>query len=128
MNLLLDTCVVIWLASEPSRLSGIARRLIDDTDNDLAVSHAAVWELVLKSGAGKLALPMPVRAWLAEQQRRWGFQYLPISLEHFLRTDEIHRHHADPFDRLMIAQAIIDGLTVVTPDSEFSKYPVHAAW
>ena len=128
MRLLLDTCVLLWLAAEPDRLSPLARGLVDDPDSDLVVSHAAVWEIALKSAAGKLALPVPPRAWLAEQHGVWGFDYLQVSLEHIFRTGEIPHHHVDPFDRLMICQAIVDGLTIVTPDGEFPRYPVHVIW
>lgn len=128
MRLLLDTCVVLWLAAEPGRLSSIARQVIDDEESDLVVSHASVWELALKSGAGKLILPTPLRTWVEEQHREWGFEYLPIGLEHILRTCELHRHHVDPFDRLIIAQAIVDGLAIVTPDERISGYPVHVIW
>ena len=128
MKLLLDTCVLIWLPSEPDRISAIARELMDDRENDLVVSHASVWEIALRSAAGKLTLPIPPRAWLAEQRATWGLEYHPVTLEHILRTGEIHRHHADPFDRLLICQAIVDGLAILTPDGLFSKYPVHVIW
>lgn len=128
MRLLLDTCVLLWLTAEPDRLSPLARDLVDDPGNDLVVSHAVVWEVSLKSAAGRLALPAPPRAWLAEQHGVWGFDYLPVSLEHILRTVEIPRHHVDPFDRIMICQAIVEGLTILTPDGEFPRYPVHVVW
>jgi PIN domain nuclease of toxin-antitoxin system len=128
VKLLLDTCVLLWLSAEPDKLSAAARDGIDDEANDLLVSHASVWELALKGSAGKLSLPAPLRTWLADQQLEWGFHYVPISLEHLLRTEEIHRHHADPFDRLIICQGIVDQLAVVTPDSKFSEYPVRVLW
>lgn len=128
MRLLLDTCVLLWLAAEPDRLSDLARQVVDDVDNDLAVSHVSVWELALKNGAGKLNLPAPLRTWMDTQHREWGFEYLPIGLEHVMRTCELHRHHVDPFDRLIVAQAIVDGLAIVTPDDKISSYPVHVIW
>ena len=128
MNLFLDTCVLLWLTVQPRKLSALARNAIDDEENNLYVSHATVSEIALKSAAGKLDLPMPLRSWLDYQHREWGFEYVKIGLEHLLRTAELHRHHADPFDRLLIAQAICDGFAIVTPDIEIAKYPVHVVW
>lgn len=128
MKLLLDTCALLWLAAEPKKLSKAAKRVIDDDGNDLFVSEASVWELALMHQAGKLSLPAPLRTWLAEQRRAWRFDYAPIALEHLLRTEEIERHHADPFDRLIICQAIVDDLAIVTADAKFKEYPVRVLW
>ena len=128
MRLLLDTCVLLWLSAEPEKLSVPAREAVDDESNDLLFSHVSVWEIALKSSAGKLALPAPLRMWLADQQREWGFDFLSVSLEHLLRTEEIHRHHADPFDRLIICQGIVERLAIVTPDEKYLEYPVRVLW
>ena len=126
--MLIDTCVLLWLAAEPDNLSTLAKKVLDDPQNDLVVSHASVWELALQTSAGKLRLPAPLRSWLSVQRQEWQFNYLPMDLEHILRTQEIRRYHADPFDRIIISQAIVEGCAVVSPDAQSPRYPVHVIW
>ena len=128
MKLLLDTCSLLWLTQEPQRLSAASRAAIDRPGNDLLVSHASMWEMSLKSFAGKLVFSTPLRRWLALQRAEWRFEYLPIREEHILRTLEIERHHADPFDRMLVAQALAENLPLVTPDASIAKYPVQIIW
>jgi PIN domain nuclease of toxin-antitoxin system len=128
LTILLDTCVLIWLTQEPVRLSEKSKELLERSDNELLVSHVSVWEMLLKTHAGKLSLPLPLRKWLSEQQGIWGFSYLAITLEHLLRTGEIERHHGDPFDRLLVSQSIVEDLSIVTPDPWIARYPVHVIW
>ena len=115
VKVLLDTCTFLWLTQEPEKLSNTCRAVIDDPSTILLVSHASVWEIVLKIQSGKFFFPMPFRKWLDEQKSVWGFEYLPVNLEHLLRTGEIEKHHGDPFDRIIIVQFI-------------AKYPVHSIW
>jgi len=126
--LLLDTCTLLWLTQELDRLLGECRGGIGDLANDLLVSHASIWELALKTLAGQLSFSAPLRMWLAEQRGTWRFDYLPITGEHILRTLEIERHHQDPFDRLLVAQAMEANLPVVTPDPAIARYPVQVIW
>ena len=128
MNILLDTCTLIWLPQEPERLSEKSRTIIENPDNELLVSHVSVWEMLLKTQAGKLSFPVPLRKWLSDQQNTWDFRYLNISLEHLLRVEEIERHHSDPFDRLLVTQAIVENIGIVTPDPWIAKYPVQVLW
>ena len=128
MTLLLDTCALLWLTQEPARLSAASHQALDDSENELLVSHASVWELALKTLAGKITFSPPLRRWLAAQQAIWHFGYLPVSEEHILRTLEIERHHSDPFDRLLVAQALERNLPLVTPDPMISRYPVQVIW
>ena len=128
MILLLDTCILLWLAQEPDRLSDSARAAIDESDNELVVSHASIWELALKTLAGRLSFSPPLRRWLTEQKGIWRFDYLAITEEQILRTLEIERHHLDPFDRLLVAQALDRNLPIVTPDPSISRYPVQVIW
>ena len=128
MNILLDTCTLIWLTQEPERLSEKSRTIIENQDNELLVSHVSVWEMLLKTQAGKLSFPVPLRKWLSDQQNTWDFRYLNISLEHLLRVEEIERHHSDPFDRLLVTQAIVENIGIVTPDPWIAKYPVQVLW
>ena len=128
MNLLLDSCTLIWLASEPGRLSAEASAAIDDPASVLHVSHASLWEIALKHGAGKLALPDSPRVWWSEQVRRWGFIEIPLTAEVLLAGSELPSHHKDPFDRVILAQAQLAGLRVVSPDPAFPAYGVALIW
>jgi PIN domain nuclease of toxin-antitoxin system len=101
---------------------------VDDAANELLLSDAAVWEMALKAAAGKLTFPVPLRVWLVDQRATWHFDYVPIRQDQILRTLELERHHTDPIDRLMIAQALTDDLSIVTPDGFISKYPVRVVW
>ena len=128
MNLLLDSCTLIWLAGEPAQLSAAAKAAIDDPTSVLQVSHASLWEITLKHGAGKLTLPEAPRNWWAEQVRRWGLVELHLSAEALLRGSELPRHHKDPFDRVILTQAQMEGMTVVSPDGDFPAYGVPVLW
>ena len=113
-------------ASEPDRL--LINLPIDDPAAVLHMSHASLWEIVLKHGAGKLALPDPPRAWWGEQVRRWGLIEIPLSAEALLTGSELPAHHKDPFDRVILAQAKIAGLPVVSPDAAFPPYGIPLVW
>ena len=128
MNLLLDSCTLIWLASESGRLSEAVTAAINDPASVLHVSHASLWEITLKHGAGKLALPDPPRHWWGEQMRRWGLVELPLSAEALLRGSELPPHHKDPFDRVILAQAQMEGMRVVSPDGAFPAYGISLLW
>jgi PIN domain nuclease of toxin-antitoxin system len=128
VDLLLDTCAIVWLSAEPARLSKKARLAIDADDAKLFASDASTWEVCLKWQATKLVLPAPPRQWLAEQARIWQTVRLALDLEHFYRTTELPPLHKDPFDRLLVAQAIDEGLTIVTPDPAIRAYPVSVLW
>jgi PIN domain nuclease of toxin-antitoxin system len=128
VNLLLDTCALIWLASEPARLGKSAVAAINDQAAVLHVSHASLWEIILKHGAGKLTLPEPPREWWADQIAKWSLIELPLTTESLLRGSELPPHHKDPFDRVILGEAIIHGLQVVSPDGEFAPYGVSLVW
>ena len=128
MNLLLDSCTLIWLASESGRLSVAATAAINGPASVLHVSHASLWEITLKHGAGKLALPDPPRHWWGEQVWRWGLVELPLSAEALLRGSELPPHHKDPFDRVILAQAQMGGMKVVSPDGAFPAYGISLLW
>jgi PIN domain nuclease of toxin-antitoxin system len=128
MKLLLDTCTLVWLTAEPELLSGEAAAALDDESNSLYLSDASVWELCLKWQVGKISLPRPPRNWTEEQSRRWSLAGVPISRIHLFRVTELPEHHRDPFDRLLVAQAIQESLTIVTPDAWIRRYPVATLW
>jgi PIN domain nuclease of toxin-antitoxin system len=119
MPLLLDTHVVLWwLVDDPGLSEAIKDSL--DHDPDVYVSTATVWEVAIKQALGKLVGP----ADLPEQVRDSGFRSLPIADEHAIVAARLPLHHRDPFDRMLIAQAVVEGLTLVTRDPEIQKYAV----
>ena len=128
MILLLDTCAFIWLTQEPAKLSAAARSAIDDPANTLAFSHASVWEMHLKHQAGKLNLPDSPRHWLPQQMTAWNIREWPIRLAAIQRTSDLPDLHRDPFDRLLVAQSLEDGLAIVSPDPFFPGYGVTVVW
>lgn len=119
MNLLLDTHALLWwLADAP--LEREAAEAIADPGTLVAVSAASVWEAVIKASIGKLQVPGPLDQAAADE----GFDPLPVSLAHAERAGRLPMHHRDPFDRMLVAQAIAEGLTVVTRDPAFALYDV----
>ena len=120
MRLLLDTHVLLWWLSDEEKLSSEARDAIADPENTIYLSAVVVWEIRIKEAIGKLSLPDAFIETLARQ----AFVELPITVEH---ADEISRLpdiHRDPFDRLLIAQAVVEDLTIITRDSVIPDYPV----
>lgn len=128
MRLLLDTHTFLWLAEAPDKLSPTVRGLILDPDTVLILSVISLWEILIKSALGKLSLRLPLRRLLTEQQNTNGLHILPVTLDHVLALDGLPLHHKDPFDRLLIAQATVEGLTLASVDHVFSHYPVALVW
>jgi len=128
LKLLLDTCAFIWLVSTPAQLSQPAVAAIESPATELFLSDCSVWEICLKWEAGKLQLPKPPRLWIEEQRSLWRLGAVPIGRFHLYRVSELAAHHRDPFDRLIVAQAIEEGMTVVTPDLWIARYPVAILW
>ena len=124
MKLLLDTHIFIWWADQPEKLSAAALSALEDEANELVLSVASVWEMQIKIQLGKLKLSLPLKELVKNQQETNDLMVSPVALTHVLALDALPFHHKDPFDRLLIAQSISDGLTVVTADSQFSAYSV----
>ncbi len=124
MRLLLDTHALLWAAREPGRLPIRARTAVADPANDVWASAASAWEVAIKRQLGKLTAP-PVTPELVTHLR---FRPLPISLEHAGAVEQLPLHHHDPFDRVLIAQAQVEGLTLVSGDSAIGAYDVSLLW
>ena len=124
MRLLLDTHVLLWSFLSPERLSPHARDVLSGPENQVFVSVASAWEVAIKQSLGKLELPDDAERWLPEMLRRSGASLLDIGLRAALRVRALPLHHNDPFDRMLIAQALEDGFTIVTRDKSFSSYGV----
>ena len=128
MRLLLDTHVLLWWHDQPARLTETAYSAINDLGNDVFLSVVNGWEIQIKAQLGKLTLPKPLRVLLQEEQATNGFRVLPVTLEHVYALDSFPLHHRDPFDRLLIAQAHQEGLTLVTHDPQLAAYAVSLLW
>lgn len=128
MTLLLDTHAFIWFDADHSRLSSRASRLLADPANVLLLSVASVWELVIKSLLGKLTLRDTVQNVVGEQVAKNAVRLLDIRVDHVFAVATLPPAHKDPFDRLLAAQAIAEGASLVTADSVFSQYPVPTEW
>ena len=125
---LLDTCTLIWLATEPERLSPTSVEAIDATDSVLLWSDISSLEIVLKWSAGKLVLPDPPRHWLEGQIDAWGLECLGLTRSDIYRASELPAHHRDPFDRLLVSAALGRNATILTPDEAVRQYPVSCRW
>lgn len=123
MRLLLDTHAALWAVSEPEALSATAREAIVGAE-EIRLSVVSPWELVIKSALGKLVLLRTVEDICRELEREFGAQSLAVTLAHVLEVGRLAPHHGDPFDRLLIAQARVEGLTIVTRDHVFAEYGV----
>ena len=128
MNLLLDTHAFIWWSIDPDKLSPGARAACEDAANQLMLSVASVWEMQIKAQLGKLRLPAPLAALVDHQASRNGLGLLAIELPHIYALQDLPQHHRDPFDRLIVAQATVAGLTIVTADRAFASYAAPVLW
>ncbi|MCK9540476.1 MAG: type II toxin-antitoxin system VapC family toxin [Novosphingobium sp.] len=121
MKLLLDTHVLLWAAGDPQRLSAEARKLLDDSDTELFFSAASLWEIAIKSGLGRPDFSVNARL-LRRGLLDNGYSELPIASEHAVAIDALPDVHKDPFDRILIAQAIVEGITLLTTDEAVAQY------
>ncbi|HUI27905.1 MAG TPA: type II toxin-antitoxin system VapC family toxin [Candidatus Kryptonia bacterium] len=128
MRLLLDTHVFLWWVSDVPEISRRARSAIASPGNDCLLSVASCWEMAIKVGLGKLKLPAPIERFIPEQLAANAFGLLGIDLRHTARVAHLAFHHRDPFDRLLVAQAIEDGLALVSADRVFRKYGIKRVW
>jgi PIN domain nuclease of toxin-antitoxin system len=122
MKLLLDTHLLLWAAGEPQRLSKRARTLIDNPDNELLFSAASLWEVAIKRGLGREDLKVDARL-LRRGLLDNGYRELPIMSDHVVATESLPLIHKDPFDRILVAQATVEGITLLTVDSLVLQYP-----
>jgi len=128
VRLLLDTCTFLWLASEPARLSQRATACLADSRNEVLLSSVSAWEISVKYEIGKLSLDRPPERFVLDERRRHFVDCLTLDEESALYVHRLPPHHRDPFDRMLVCQAIVGGLTLVTPDPEIARYPVRTLW
>jgi PIN domain nuclease of toxin-antitoxin system len=124
MKFILDTHVWLWMIADPDRLSSTTARLMEHQENELLLSAASSWEIAIKYSLGKLDLPSDPSRYVPEQILETGVTPLPVEHSHALRVASLPRHHQDPFDRLIIAQAELEQATLITADQKFSQYGI----
>ena len=122
MSYLLDTHSLLWFWMSPEKLSKRIKDIL--ADDDVLVSHCNIWEIALKFEKGKLLLPIKASKEIINYVQDNDFELLPIETDHILKSVALPNHHADPFDRLLIAQAVTEGLILITDDAHIQKYDV----
>ena len=127
-RLLLDTHTFLWWDSAPERLSTTVLTLCRDPSVTLFLSLVSLWEIQIKCSLGKLPLSLPLTGIIREQQTQYGLQLLPILPAHIFALGTLPYHHKDPFDRLLIAQALSETLPLASVDAAFASYPVSVIW
>jgi PIN domain nuclease of toxin-antitoxin system len=128
MRLLLDTCTFLWIVTGSSRLSKHAAQWFVDPANEIFLSVVSTWEIAVKYSLGTLRLPAPPIDFIASQREAHGIATLPLTEEEALYLPKIPKLHRDPFDRMLICQAVVNGLAVLTPDELVSQYPIRTLW
>lgn len=128
MKLLIDTQCWLWWFAEPDRLKEETIAQIVDETNELWFSVASVWEMGIKVGLGKLPLPETIDRYIANRMKELGARSLEIRADHALQAAGLPLHHRDPFDRMLIAQAQVEGMVIVSADRMFARYDVEILW
>lgn len=131
MRILVDTHTFLWYCQDSPELAPSAKTLIVDRRNLKLVSMVTCWEIAIKAGSGRLQLgdpAQPCATYIPEVLDRTGFTLLPIELEHTIEVASLPLHHRDPFDRMMIAQAIVLNVPIISIDKKFDAYPVTRLW
>jgi len=125
---LLDTHAFLWWISDDPRLSEKAREIIADGRNELFFSAASGWEISIEAGLGRLEVPEDLQRFISDQLSRNAIQALPIYLSHAVHTGSLPVHHRDPFDRILVSQAILEQIPLLSADPRISHYPVEVVW
>jgi PIN domain nuclease of toxin-antitoxin system len=128
VRLLLDTCTFLWIVGGDRALSARAREAFVDPESEVFLSAASAWEIAVKHRLGKLPLPASPEQFIPVQRAAHGIEPLPVEEEAALQVAKLPDLHRDPFDRILVAQAIVGGLVVVTPDDPIRQYPVRTLW
>lgn len=128
MRALIDTSTLLWFISGSDKLSSTAREYICDLDNEIFISMVSLWEIAIKTSLGKLELLLPFDRLISEHLEQNAIMVLPIEKQHLPKLIDLAFHHRDPFDRLIIAQAMAEQMPVVTSDAAFGHYPVQLVW
>lgn len=128
MKLLVDTCAFLWIASDSPKLSKTAAAAFLDRNNERYLSAASAWEIGMKYSIGRLPLPQRPDIYVPALREASGIESLDMDEESALHAGRLPALHADPFDRMLVAQAIVHGMTILTPDVEIERYGVRTLW
>lgn len=128
MRLLIDTHIFIWYILDIQKLSATVRALIDDEDNKILFSTASVWEMAIKQSIGKLSFYLPFEVFIKQQLSLNDFNLLDIKINHLAVVATLPFHHRGPFDRLLIAQSLVEKIPILSVDSAFDAYPIERLW
>jgi len=128
MKYLVDTVVWLWSLDSVERLGREAREILENGREDIYLSAASAWELSIKMRLGKLSFPGPPAHYVPKFMAKQGLRSLPVTHSHAMKVYDLPAHHPDPFDRLLIAQSIIEEMVILTSDRAFEKYPVQLVW
>jgi len=128
MKLLVDTCTFLWILADSPRLSKTAAKVFLDRNNERYLSAASAWEIGIKNATGRLALPERPDVFVPMLREASGIRSLDIDEESALHAARLPALHTDPFDRILVAQAIVHGMTILTPDPEIERYAVRVLW
>lgn len=128
MRALLDTHAFLWWVSGGAEVSERARAVIEDPEATILFSVASAWEIAIKCARGRLELPLPPERYIPDRVRRHRLTVLDVGMPHVLRAGALPEIHADPFDRLLIAQAQLEGLPILTSDPAIARYEVETVW
>ncbi len=128
MKILLDTCAFLWLTSDAKELSDQAKILFQNTDNPVYLSSVSVWEIVVKNKLGKLPLPDAPEKFINEQCEKHFIENISLNNKSVFHLTALPTYHRDPFDRMLICQAIEHDFTLLTSDELITQYPVKTAW
>lgn len=128
MKYLLDTHTFLWWNMDDDRLSPLARELISNGANEIFLSAATAWEIAIKTARGRLELPEDPTRYVSSRMNLHGFQALPVQIHHAVQVYKLPMHHADPFDRLLVAQSQIEIIPLISVDAEIRKYEIELVW
>ena len=128
MKILLDTCTFIWIVEGSAQLSPVAIKLFQNPEHDVFLSSISVWEILVKHRLGKLNLSLEPEEYITDGRRKHRIVSLPLHEGHTFHLARLPDHHRDPFDRMLICQAIEAGLVILTPDANIKSYPVNVKW
>src|SRR5213593_4450185 len=128
MRILLDTCAFLWIDAGATEGSARAREAFESPDNEVYLSSVSAWEITVKHALGRLPLPEAPDIYVSRLRRDHGIDALPLDEESSLHLTRLPALHRDPFDRMLVCQAIVGGMIVLTPDGSITQYPVRLAW
>ena len=128
MNILLDTCTFLWIVAGSDELPESARRVFIDPGNEVYLSVASAWEIIVKHQLGKLPLPEPPHDFIKKWRTLHDIDSLPLDEAAVLQLSRLPDYHKDPFDRILVCQAIAGSMIILTPDPSINRYPVRTEW